>query len=62
MGKEFGIRRTAKLVGELISKSNRERVKYLKSLRQNEINLLSEISMNVIRGNVPISKLSLIHI
>lgn len=56
MGKELGIKRTAKLVGELIKKSNKERVNYLKTLNKNDLNLLSEISMNVIRGNVPITK------
>lgn len=56
MGKEFGVKRTATIVGKLLSKSNKERRDYLKSITPSQIKLLSEVCMNIIRGNVPITK------
>lgn len=57
MGKRVtGIGRTRSLVEKLLKKNNLERLQYLKLLNPKELNLLSEITLNIIRGTVKISK------
>ena len=54
--KKDGIKRTSALVEKLIRKNNKERINYLKKIKQKELNLLSEVCINIIKGNVKITK------
>ena len=56
MGETAGIDRCAELVNKLFGKSNEERVTYLRSIKLKEINLLSEICLNVVKGNLQLPK------
>ena len=55
MGRSIGIKRTASLVKKLLRKNNKQRVDYLKLINPKEINLLSEITLNIVKGNVSIA-------
>lgn len=56
MGEKIGIERTAVLVNKLMGKTNKDRLAYLKTINQKELKLLSEICLNIIKGNLQIPK------